>query len=91
MEYEAKSIFESSSPPIIPAIYSQRIANKTLLIIEASPGMNKPYYRNSEGLEKGTYVRLGRSTVRATADMIEELKWQSRGRSFVSSRWEWGS
>src|ERR1700733_1140617 len=82
MEYINKSIFEASSPPIIPAIYSQRIAEKALLIIEVSSGMNKPYYRTSEGLDKGTYVRLGRSTVRATADMIEELKWQSRGRSF---------
>lgn len=82
MEYVNKSIFEASSPPIIPAIYSQRIGEKSLLIIEVSSGMNKPYHRKSEGLDKGTYVRLGRSTVKATADMIEELKWQSRGRSF---------
>lgn len=82
MEYANKSIFEASSPPIIAAIHSQRIGDKTLLIIEVSSGMNKPYYRKSEGLDKGTYVRLGRSTIRATADMIEELKWQSRGRSF---------
>jgi ATP-dependent DNA helicase RecG len=82
LEYANKSIFEASSPPIIANIHSQRIGEKTLLIIEVSPGMNKPYYRKSEGLDKGTYVRLGRSTVKATADMIEELKWQSRGRSF---------
>ncbi len=82
MEYINKSIFESSCPPIIPSIHSQRIADKFLLIIEVSSGMNKPYYRKSEGLEKGTYIRLGRSTVKATADMIEDLKWQSRGRSF---------
>jgi ATP-dependent DNA helicase RecG len=82
MEYLNKSIFDASSPPIIPAVYSQRIGEKTLLIIEVSSGMNKPYFRKSEGLEKGTYVRLGRSTVKANADMIEELKWQSRGRSF---------
>ncbi len=82
MEYINKSIFESSSPPIIPLVYVQRIADKILLIIEVSSGMNKPYYRKSEGLEKGAYIRLGRSTLRATADMIEELKWQSRGRSF---------
>jgi len=82
MEYMNKSIFEASSPPIIPAVYSQLIGDKTILIIEVSSGMNKPYFRKSEGLDQGTYVRLGRSTVRATADMIEELKWQSRGRSF---------
>lgn len=82
MEYVSKGIYDSSCPPIIPAIYSQRLGEKNLLIIEVSAGMNKPYYRKAEGLDKGTYIRLGRSTVRATADMVEELKWQSRGFSF---------
>lgn len=82
MEFINKSIFEASSPPIIPLVYVQRIADKTILIVEVSSGMNKPYYRKSEGLDKGTYIRLGRSTLRATSDIIEELKWQSRGRSF---------
>jgi ATP-dependent DNA helicase RecG len=82
MEYAEKSIFESTAPPIIPLIYSQVIGGKTVLIIEVFPGMNKPYYVKSETLDKGTYVRLGRSTLRATADMIEELKWQSRGLSY---------
>src|SRR5476649_2083811 len=65
MEYVNKSIFEASAPPIIAGAHSQRIGDKTLLIIEVSAGMNKPYYRKSEGLDRGTYVRLGRSTVRA--------------------------
>ncbi|MES2200268.1 MAG: RNA-binding domain-containing protein [Chlamydiota bacterium] len=82
MEYLDKSIFESCAPPIIPSIYSQRIGDKFLLIVEVSAGMNKPYFRKSENLDKGTYIRLGRSTVRATAEMIEDLKWQSRGRSY---------
>lgn len=82
MEYINKSIFESANPPIIPLVYMQVIADKNILIIEVSSGMNKPYFRKSEGLDKGTYIRLGRSTLRATADIIEELKWQSRGYSF---------
>ena len=82
MEFINKTIFEACNPPILPAVYSQRIEDKTLLIIEVSSGMNKPYFRKSEGMGKGTFVRLGRSTMRATAEMIEELKWQARGRSF---------
>ncbi len=82
MEYLDKSIFEATAPPIIPSIYSQRLGEKLLLIIEVSAGMNKPYYLKSEGLDKGTYIRLGRTSMRANADMIEELKWQSRGKSF---------
>jgi len=48
MEFINKSIFEASSPPIIPLVYVQRIADKTILIIEVSSGMNKPYYRNQK-------------------------------------------
>lgn len=82
MEYLDKSIFESCAPPIIPTVYTQRIGDKFLLIIEVGSGMNKPYFRKSKGVDKGTYIRLGRSTVRATVEMIDDLKWQSKGRSY---------
>jgi len=82
MEWLEKAIYEASSPPIIPNVMAQRIADKLILVIKVSSGMNKPYYRKSKGLEKGAYVRVGRSTIRASADMIEELKWQSRGLSY---------
>lgn len=82
MEYLEHAIFEASSPPIIPKVISQRIADKVLLVIEVSEGMNKPYYRRSEGLDKGVYIRIGNNTVQATSDMIEELKWQARGLSY---------
>lgn len=82
LEYLDKHIYEETSPPIIPLIYAQTIGEKTLLIIEVSAGMNKPYYIRLKTLEKGAYVRLGRSTMPANADMIEELKWASRGRSY---------
>lgn len=82
LDYIDKSIYESSYPPIIPRVYAQRFGAKTILIIEVSPGMNKPYYIKSEGIERGTYIRLGRTTIRATPDIIDELKLYSRGRSF---------
>lgn len=79
MEYLEQSIYHASSPPIIPKIFSQRILDKMLLIVEVSEGMNKPYYRSAEGLDQGVYIRIGKHTMRATNDMIEELKWQSQG------------
>lgn len=82
MEYLDKMIYEASAPPIIPLIHTQRIGDKVTLIIEVSAGMNKPYYVKSLGMEKGVFVRLGRSTMKANADMIEELKWSSRGLHF---------
>lgn len=82
LEYLDKTIYETSSPPILPLVHAQRMGDKALLLIEISKGMNKPHYVKSEGLERGVYVRLGRNTLRANADLVEELKWQSRGLSF---------
>ena len=82
IEYLGKSIYEACIPPIIPAVYAQRIGDKVVLVVQVSAGMNKPYYIKSLGLEKGTYIRLGRSTIRANADIIQELQWQKQGRSY---------
>ena len=82
VESFGKSIYDASEPPILPRIYTQTIGDKTLLVVEVSSGTNKPYYRKSEGLERGTYIRLGSMTLRATIDLIDELKWQSRGKQF---------
>ncbi len=82
MEWLDHTIYEACTPPILPLIYQQRINNKILLIVEVSSGINKPYYQKSFGLSDGTFIRLGRSTVKADANIIEELKWQSRGISF---------
>ncbi len=82
LEFLEKMVFDGSHPPIIPRVSSQRFGGKYLLIIEVSAGMSKPYYRKADGVDKGTYVRLGRSTLLATASMIEELRWQSVGLQF---------
>jgi ATP-dependent DNA helicase RecG len=82
MEYLDKMIYESSAPPIIPLVHTQRFGENIVLLIEVSAGMNKPYYIKSLGMEKGAFIRLGRSTMKANADMIEELKWSSRGLHF---------
>jgi ATP-dependent DNA helicase RecG len=76
------AIFDSCTPHIIPKIYAQRFDEKYVLIIELSEGMNKPYYLHSEGIEKGTYIRLGRHTILAPSEMIQELKWKSKGIDF---------
>jgi len=84
LEYLHNNIYQETVPPIIPLVYAQNIADKTVLIVEVASGLNKPYYVKSEKLDKGTYIRLGRSTLRATPDIIEELKLASRGRFFDS-------
>jgi ATP-dependent DNA helicase RecG len=77
-----KAICEASHPPILPCIYARRFGDKSVLIIEVSAGMSKPYFRKSEGMDRGTYIRIGRNTTKATPEMIQELQWQSRGIDF---------
>src|ERR1700722_8337143 len=84
MESLDRTIYEATAPPILPLVYTRTMMDKTVLCIEVSKGMNKPYYRRSDGLESGVYVRVGRHTLRANADLSEELKWQSRGITFDS-------
>lgn len=76
-----QSIFNNCKPTILPTIYTQRIDNKVIIIIEVSAGMNKPYFLLSKGLNEGTYIRVGANTVKATPEIIQELQWQSRGHS----------
>ena len=76
-----RSIYESCTPLIIPGIHTQRIDDKVILLIDVSSGMTKPYYLTSEGLNKGTYCRIGTQTVKATPEMIQDLQWQTRGRA----------
>ncbi len=79
LEYVEKSVYEATHPAIIPLVYTQTIGEKLLLIIEVFPGNNKPYFLKSEGASKGVYIRIGRSTMRADPETIQELSWQSRG------------
>ena len=82
LESLSQTIFQACSPNIIPSVYLRRFADKVVLIIEVSSGMNKPYFRSSEGIDNGTYIRIGRSTIRASREIIEELRWRNRGISF---------
>jgi len=75
----AHLIYDSCHPPILPLVYSQRIQDKVIVIIEVSSGLYKPYFLKAKGLSKGTYVRLGPSTLLANAEMIQELQWQAQG------------
>ena len=82
MEWLEHSIYQSATPTIIPKVMAQRIGDRIVLEIKVSAGMNKPYFIKSEGPDRGTYIRVGRSVLRANSDMIDELRWQTRGISY---------
>ncbi len=73
------SIYQTCSPPILASIYTRRISDKLAIVIEVSSGMNKPYFLSAQGLNNGVFIRIGASTVKASATIIQELMWQSKG------------
>lgn len=60
----------------------ESLENKCIIVIEVSEGMSKPYHSRAEGLSRGTYIRLERTTAKATPEIIQELEWQARGIDF---------
>jgi ATP-dependent DNA helicase RecG len=76
-----QSILDNCTPTIIADVHVQRIENKLLLIVEVSEGMNKPYFLTEKGLDTSTYIRMGRQTMKASPEIIQELQWQSKGKS----------
>lgn len=80
LERLPKSIYDSTSPPVLPQCYLRRLGTKVVVVLEVAEGGNKPYFITAEGLGQGTYVRLGSNTIRATGATLEELRWTGTGR-----------
>ncbi len=78
------SIFDQCAPTIVPEVYLQSAAEKTLLVVEIFPGSNKPYYIKKRGKHKGTYIRVGSTNRKASQETIEALERQHRKVSFDS-------
>lgn len=67
------SLYDSTSPTLLPQIYEKRIEEESILIIQIPPSPKKPYYLKHDGFPKGVYVRVGSNTRRANPDYIEDL------------------
>ncbi len=76
------SLYDSTSPHLLPQIYEQLLNNQTVIIIEIPPSLKRPCFLTAEGIPKGVYLRVGSSTRRAGDDYIEELMRESRRISF---------
>ena len=84
LQFLDQLIVEGVFPPMVPQIYVRAFDEKLVVAIQVSPGSQKPYYVRNEGPDNGVYIRLGPTTHRASAEMIDLLRWQARGRTFDS-------
>jgi len=80
MEMLSQMIYDKCSPTLLPRIYVENYDGVVVVVLEVSSGSNKPY--RMKGDERGVYIRVGNTTLRATADIIEELRWQTQGKGY---------
>ena len=76
------SLYDSTSPNLIPQIYEQRIGDKEVMVIEIPPSLKKPCFLRSKGIPKGVFIRIGSTTRVANQEYIEELMRESQRTSF---------
>ncbi|MEG1825165.1 MAG: ATP-binding protein [Cloacibacillus sp.] len=74
MDSIANVVSDCCEPQIVPDITFQTIDGKSIVVVDISPGANRPYYLKSSGKERGTYIRLGSTSRLAEAVKIKELE-----------------
>ena len=75
-------IADSISPRLAPNVEMITIEGKTVLVVEVFLSGLRPHYLTSEGLENGSYVRLGSSNRQADRELVAELRRSAEGVSF---------
>lgn len=82
MDAITNTISDSCEPMIIPDVSLQEIDGKTLIIVEIAPGMQRPYYLKSMGIQDGTFLRVAGTTRQVEPYTLRELLLDGSGRSF---------
>ena len=68
MDGIANAISDSCEPMIVPDITLQTLEGKTVIMVDVSAGRQRPYHIKSQGLDKGTYIRVAGTTRPADKD-----------------------
>ena len=78
----ATTLSQMCVPLLTPNIYRETVDGKDLVIAEIYPGATTPYYIKSQGIEKGTYVKVGGTTELADDAQIRELQLRGASQSY---------
>ncbi len=70
------------TPPLMPAIELWPWRDKEVIVVEVFPSSSPPHHVNTEGVERGTYVRVGASNRPADESLRVELKRTARNESY---------
>ncbi len=78
----ANLIADSITPRLVPDIEILPWRRTQVLAVRVHPSPSRPHRLKREGIETGTYVRVGSTNRRADREMIQELGRVSRGETF---------
>jgi predicted HTH transcriptional regulator len=70
----ANLISDCISPRLVPEIEVLPWRQTQLLGVQVYPSSNRPHFLDNEGLEKGTYVRVGSTNRHADQELIEAMR-----------------
>jgi predicted HTH transcriptional regulator len=70
----ANLIADSIQPSLLPEIELVPWRRLHVLVLQVHPSALRPHHLKAEGVERGTYVRLGSTNRRADAALIAELR-----------------
>ncbi|AVO49248.1 AAA family ATPase [Melaminivora suipulveris] len=75
-------IADAIAPRLIPNVELMSLDGATVLIVEVFPSSARPHYFARQGLDRGTYLRLGSSNRQAGPDWIAEARRAAAGLVF---------
>ncbi len=81
-EQLANLISDSVAPRLAPDIEILPWRRTQVIGVEVHPSPTRPHYLKREGVDSGTYVRVGSTNRRADAELVQELRRTARGESF---------
>jgi ATP-dependent DNA helicase RecG len=78
----ANLISDQIAPRLVPELEIIPWQGTQIVAVEIFPGPSRPYYLEREGLDEGTYVRVGSTNRRADPELVEELRRYARGETY---------
>ncbi|GAB4223921.1 MAG: hypothetical protein Tsb005_20180 [Gammaproteobacteria bacterium] len=78
----ASLLYDNIEPKVIPDIEVLPWRDTYILKIQVYPSANKPHYYKKQGLENGTFIRVGSTNRKADKAGIEDLRRYQRLKSY---------
>ena len=82
MDSIADSISSSCRPMISPDIFNVTVDDKNIIVVDIRPGRDTPYFIESEGRSRGTYIRVAGISKVADQDILKSLEIRGSRESF---------